>query len=113
MASKYDPPALLAKFLNPRTGGRGGRGAPAVIPGARQVTLTVTPPGSQPVTGVPIVFDDFDVTIRDASGEVHSWTRTPQLKVVKNDPFAGHDALLEKYTDKNMHDLLAYLVTLK
>jgi mono/diheme cytochrome c family protein len=116
IASKYDPPALLAKFLNPRTGGRGGRGGrgpAAMIPGAKQVTLTVTAPGAQPVTGVPIVFDDFDVTIRDASGEVHSWTRTAQLKVVKNDPFAGHDVLLEKYTDKNMHDVLAYLVTLK
>jgi len=62
---------------------------------------------------VPVVFDDFNVTVRDTSGELHSWTRTPRLKVVKNDPFAAHDALLEKYTDKNMHDILAYLVTLK
>jgi cytochrome c oxidase cbb3-type subunit III len=116
VGSKYDPPALLAKFLSPRAGGRGGRGARgagALSPGAKQVTLTVTPPSGRPVTGVPVVFDDFNVTIRDESGELHSWTRTPQLKVVKNDPFAAHDALLEKYTDKNMHDLLAYLVTLK
>jgi hypothetical protein len=32
---------------------------------------------------------------------------------VKNNPFSAHEALLEKYTDKNMHDLLAFLVTLK
>jgi cytochrome c oxidase cbb3-type subunit 3 len=116
VGSKYDPPALLAKFLNPRSGGRGGRGgrgAVAFVPGTKQVTLTITPPSGEPVTGVPVVFDDFDVAVRDASGELHSWTRTPQLKIVKNDPFAAHDALLEKYTDKNMHDLLAYLVTLK
>ena len=116
IGSKYDPPTLLGKFLNPRSGGRGGRGgrgAPAVEAGAKQMTLTVTPESGQPVTGVPVVFDDFNVTIRDTSGELHSWTRTPRLKVVKNDPFAAHDALLEKYTDKNMHDILAYLVTLK
>ena len=116
VGSKYDPPTLLAKFLSPRAGGRGGRGgrgAAALAPGGKQVTLTVTPPDAPPVTGVPLVFDDFNVTVRDASGELHSWTRTPHLKVVKNDPFAAHDALLEKYTDKNMHDLLAYLVTLK
>lgn len=117
VASKYDPPALLAKFLSPgggrgARGGRGGRGdAPA--PGAKQVTLTVTPPSGQAITGVPVVFDDFDVAIRDASGQFHSWTRTPELKVVKNDPFAAHEELLTRYTDKNMHDILAYLVTLK
>jgi cytochrome c2 len=114
IGSKYDPPALLAKFLSPRAGGRGGRGGRGeVAPGAKQLTLTVTPPSGQPVTGVPVVFDDFDVAIRDASGEFHSWTRTPGLKVVKNDPYAAHDALLERYTDKNMHDILAFLVTLK
>ena len=117
VASKYDPPALLAKFLNPRTGGRGGRGGRgargAPPPGTKQVTVTVTPPSGPAITGVPVVYDDFDVTIRDDAGEYHSWTRTPALKVVKNDPFAAHDVLLTKYTDKNMHDLLAYLVTLK
>jgi len=115
IASKYDPPTLLGKFLNPRAGGRGGRGGRGAPPppGVKQVTLTVTPPSGQPVTGVPVVFDDFDVSIRDASGEYHSWTRTPALKVVKNDPYAAHDALLTKYTDKNMHDVLAFLVTLK
>lgn len=113
IASKYDPPTLLGRFLNPRPGGRGGRGRGAADPTVKQVTLTVTPASGPAVTGVPLVFDDFDVSVRDASGEYHSWTRTPGLKVVKNDPYAAHDALLEKYTDKNMHDILAYLVTLK
>jgi cytochrome c oxidase cbb3-type subunit 3 len=112
IASRYDPPALLARFLYPGAGSR-GRGRGAINPGAKQVTLTVTPPSGEPVTGVPVVFDDFDVSVRDTSGAVHSWTRTPGLKVVKNNPYAAHEALLEKYTDKNMHDLLAFLVTLK
>ena len=52
-------------------------------------------------------------SVRDEKGEVHAFTRSPQLKVVRNDPFAAHDQLLDVYTDKNMHDMLAYLVTLK
>ncbi len=77
------------------------------------MTLTITPPNGPAVTGVPVVFDDFDVSVRDAQGEVHAFTRSAQLKVVRNDPFAMHDQLLDVYTDKNMHDMLAYLVTLK
>jgi hypothetical protein len=96
---------LELRFVSPR-GGRGGANRP-------KVTLTVTPPVGPAVTGTPVVFDDFTVGIRDAQGSYHSWTRTPALKVVKNDPYAAHDELLDKYTDQEMHDLVAYLVTLK
>ena len=105
IASRYDPPTLQGRFLFPRGGGRGGRGG--------GVTLTVTPATGPAVTGTPVVFDDFNVAIRDAKGELHSWSRIPTLKIVKSDPLAIHDQLLERYTDKNMHDMLAYLVTQK
>jgi mono/diheme cytochrome c family protein len=114
IASKYDAANLQGRFLNPRPlggRGRGGRGGGA--PTAKQVTLTVTPPAGPAITGTPIAFDDFSVAIRDANGDYHSWKRTPDLKVVKNDPYVAHDELLTQYTDKNMHDLLAYLETLK
>ena len=109
VGSRYDPATLQGRFLFPRGGGgRGGRGG-----GGKQLTLTITPANGTAVTGVPVVFDDFDVSVRDEKGEVHAFTRSPQLKVVRNDPFAMHDQLLDVYTDKNMHDMLAYLVTLK
>jgi cytochrome c oxidase cbb3-type subunit III len=110
IGSRYDAATLQGRFLFPRGGGgrRGGGGG-----GAKQLTLTITPANGAAVTGVPVVFDDFDVSVRDEKGEVHAFTRSPQLKVVRNDPFAMHDQLLDVYTDKNMHDMLAYLVTLK
>jgi len=43
----------------------------------------------------------------------HEWKRTPALKVVKRNPFDAHIELLDRYTDKNMHDIVAYLETLK
>ena len=114
IASRYDALTLQGKFLNPRPtgGGRrgGGRGGNANVP---RVTLTVTTPAGETVTGTFLFLDDFNVGLRDASGNFHSWKRLPGLKVVKNDPYAAHDELLTEYSDKNMHDLLAYLETLK
>jgi cytochrome c2 len=112
IGGRYDAATLQGRFLFPRGGGRGGRGGGGAG-GAKQLTLTITPPNGPAVTGIPMTFDDFDVSVRDEKGEVHAFTRSPQLKVVRNDPFAMHDQLLDVYTDKNMHDMLAYLVTLK
>jgi mono/diheme cytochrome c family protein len=112
IGGRYDPATLQGRFLFPRGGGRGARGGRGGA-GGKQLTLTITPPSGPSVTGVPVVFDDFDVSVRDEKGEVHAFKRSPQLKVVRNDPFAMHDQLLDVYTDKNMHDMLAYLVTLK
>jgi competence ComEA-like helix-hairpin-helix protein len=109
IGKKYNPATLQQRFLFPRIAGGRGRGAPPSKP----VTLTVTPPSGAAVSGVLVHLDDFNVSLRDASGEYHSWKRTPELKVVKNDPFAAHIELLDKYTDKNMHDIVAYLESLK
>ena len=38
---------------------------------------------------------------------------SPRLKMDVRDPLAAHAELLKKYTDADMHNLLAYLVTLK
>jgi hypothetical protein len=57
--------------------------------------------------------DDFNVALRDPSGQYRSWTRARDLKIEKNDPYAGHTELLDKYTDKDIHNVVAYLETLK
>lgn len=118
---------LQQRFLFPGPGGRGGRGGRGGAAGASggpvaaapavstrgQVTVTVTPPAGAPVTGVPVVNDDFNVSVRTPDGLVNTWTRTPALKVVINDPLVFHHALLGRITDKEMHDVVAYLETLK
>jgi hypothetical protein len=57
--------------------------------------------------------DDFYVTVRDASGTLHVIRRTADLRVLKTDPLQAHHELLDRITDKNIHDLVAYLETLK
>jgi cytochrome c oxidase cbb3-type subunit 3 len=86
-----------------------------MFPRARKqpLTITVTPANGPAVTGTPIHLDDFAVSLRDDKGEYHSWKRTAALKVVKNNPLQAHIELLDKITDKNMHDIVAYLESLK
>jgi mono/diheme cytochrome c family protein len=112
LGSRMDPPTLQQRFLFPGgRGGRGGRGGGGAAPNL--VTVTVTPASGAPITGVLLHLDDFNVALSDSTGEYRSFKRTAALKVVKNDPAQAHHDLLDKYTDKNMHDMVAYLETLK
>jgi mono/diheme cytochrome c family protein len=112
IGSRMDPPALQQSLLFPGgRGGRGGRGRGATT--AKPVTVTVTPASGAPITGVLLHLDDFNVALSDSAGEYHSFKRTPALKVAKNDPAEAHHELLDRYTDRNIHDLVAYLETVK
>jgi mono/diheme cytochrome c family protein len=110
VGKKYNPPTLQSKFLFPRSVafGRGGGGSTS-----KPVMVTVTQPGSEAVEGTLIHLDDFNVSLHDKEGDYHSFKITPETKVVKHDPYAAHVELLDQYTDKNIHDIVAYLETLK
>lgn len=110
IGSRLTPVDLQQRFLFPRTGR--GRGA-AAGPPASAVTVTVTPPSGAPVSGTLVQMDDFNVSLRDANGNYQSFRRTPDVKVVKTDPLAAHIALLGTITDKQLHDVVAYMETLK
>lgn len=90
----------------------GGRGS---APSARRiVTAVVTEPSGQRTEGRLVRYDDFSVTLALADGTQRSFGRNglvPKLDIT--DPMAGHRALLPTLTNKDMHDVTAYLVTLK
>ena len=55
------------------------------------------------------------VALTDGEGRYRSW-RTGEgsgIKVVLQDPLEGHEQLLKRYTDTDMHNLFTYLETLK
>jgi mono/diheme cytochrome c family protein len=81
--------------------------------GPRQVEVTVTPSSGQSVRGRLLRMDDFFVSLRDASGEYHAFSRGPGVAVTVDDPLAAHHALLDRYTDADVHNLTTYLATLK
>jgi cytochrome c oxidase cbb3-type subunit III len=97
IAKKYRPLFLEARLLAPRGG---------------LVTLTVTTASGEKISGKQVHLDDFSVALRDASGWYHSWLRD-KVKVEVHDPLQAHRELLAKYTDADMHNVFAYLETLK
>ena len=112
IGGRFEPIDLQQRFLFPG-GGRGGRGRTGGPPPASAVKVTVTPASGESVTGVLVLLDDFNVSLRDASGAYRTFKRGPGVKVVKDDPLAAHHALLDTITDKDIHDVVAYLETLK
>jgi cytochrome c oxidase cbb3-type subunit 3 len=56
--------------------------------------------------------DDFSVALTDSSGLYRSWTLDAKTSVALHDPLEGHEKLLRRYTDADMHNVLAHLVTL-
>jgi len=114
VGSRYDAFTLQARWLNPR-GGRGGRSGRGGASSTRSaITVTVTPASGPPVSGTLDRVDDFNVSLHDASGDYHSFTREGAMpKVEIHDPLKAHSDLLAKYTDADIHNMTAYLVTLK
>jgi len=103
IGKRYDPVTLQQRFLFPRTGTRR----------VQPTQVVVTEASGLQTTGTLVRIDDFTVQIRDPSGDYRSWNRTPGLKVDLRDPYVAHNELLDQYTDTDMHNIVAYLETLK
>jgi mono/diheme cytochrome c family protein len=114
IGSRLEPIDIQQRFLFPGPqGGRGRGGRAGGAPPTSAVKVTVTPASGETVTGTLVAMDDFNVTLRDAAGSYRTIHRGPTVKVVKDDPLAAHHALLDTITDKQIHDVVAYLETLK
>jgi hypothetical protein len=78
------------------------------------MSVTVTLATGQKVDGVLSRIDDFYVGLTEADGTIRGFSRVgDRPKVELHDPLAPHRELLRKYVDKDIHDLTAYMVTLK
>ena len=100
-----DVRTLQQRWLNPSGGGRGIVVTPT--------TVTVTT-GAEKVQGRLVRIDDFLVSLSTADGTQRTFRRDGENpKVEVRDPFQPHKDLLKTYSDKNIHDITAYLVTLK
>ena len=122
VGARYPTPMAVQNAWVSGGGGRGGRGRggppdPAPAPGGRVprvTTAVVTTADGQRFEGSLSRIDDFLVTIV-VDGMPKTFRRTsptsPAIQIT--DPLAGHKQLWLKLTDKDMHDVTAYLVTLK
>jgi cytochrome c oxidase cbb3-type subunit III len=113
IATKYEPVALEGRFLYPGNSNPYGMGPPPDPRAEKHVTVTL--PSGAIYSGVLAGIDDFSVSLRDSSGIYRSWVYddVKGIRVQIDDPLAQHLKLLRQYSDADMHNLLAYLETLK
>jgi cytochrome c oxidase cbb3-type subunit 3 len=109
-----DPKVLQNTFIMPGGGGRGPRGGGPSLVNVPPTTVTVTPVSGPKVEGRLVRIDDFVVVLAQSDGTERTFLRdgeTPRVDV--HDPLQPHKDLLPKYTDKDIHNLTSFLVTVK
>lgn len=111
-AAKFsDDKQLQQTWLMP---GSGGRGAAPVALNVPPTTVTVTLPSGETIDGVLDRIDDFVVSLTQKDGTHRSVPTTGNMpKVEIHDPLKPHRDLLRTYTDADIHNLTAYLTTLR
>jgi cytochrome c oxidase cbb3-type subunit 3 len=107
VATRLQGLPLLQRMLYP--GGRGGRGGAAT---RAPQTATVTLRSGETITGRLAYRDEFTIALTDPSGWYRSWP-VSQVTFTVDDLLQAHVEQLGKYTDDDMHDVLAYLQTLR
>jgi cytochrome c oxidase cbb3-type subunit 3 len=115
IASKFQGLELLKRMLyhenerasesTPPAGGRPAESDKAIP------TVTVTLPSGQTVTGKLAYRDEFTIALTDPAGWYRSWPAS-QVKFSVMNPLEAHIEQLGKYTDADIHNVLAYLETL-
>ena len=81
---------------------------------ATVATVTVTPASGAAVEGELLHLDDFVVSLKLADGTTRTFRRNGDIpRIIVRDPLQAHKDLLPVYTDKDIHNVTAYLVTLK
>lgn len=105
VGSRFEGLALLQRMLYPGSGR--GSAQPPTPP-----TFTVTPRGGGAVTGKLAYRDEFIISVVDTDGWTRSWP-IDAVTISGDEPLRAHSDQLPKYTDEEMHNVLAYLQTLR
>jgi cytochrome c oxidase cbb3-type subunit III len=116
-----DLAGIGAKFTDVRalqgamlSGGAAARQGYAGLPESARKTVTVTMQSGETVKGQLDQIDDFIVALTDSDGNYHSYVRHgDNPKVTISNPLQPHFDMLRNFKDEDIHNLTAYLVTLK
>jgi cytochrome c oxidase cbb3-type subunit III len=107
-----DPRALQQWWLLPGGDGSGRGASAAAAAQLTPATATITLADGQKYEGRLVRLDEFAVSILDADGTTRSFRREREVPLVDiHDPLQPHRALLRTYSDKDIHDVTAYLVS--
>jgi len=104
IATRLEGLALLRRMLYP--GSEGPRSAPT------PPSVSVSTPSGERVSGALAYRDEFTIALVDAAGRYRSWP-TQLVDFEVDDPLEAHVEQLARYTDTDMHNVLAFLHTLR
>ncbi|HEX4227284.1 MAG TPA: c-type cytochrome [Bryobacteraceae bacterium] len=111
IANRLNPVDLQRQFLSPGPNMidafLGKKTTPLPLP-----KITIQLPSGKTVSGLLVREDEFNIEIQDSAGWHRSFVRKG-ARIDIDDPMRFHREQLAKYTDADMHNLLAYLETLK
>jgi mono/diheme cytochrome c family protein len=97
IASRYEGLQLEERMLYPRN---------------VKSTLTVTLPDGKTISGPLAYRDEFTIALTDSSGTYRSWP-TDSVSYKVDSPVDAHVDLFSRYTDEGIHNLMAYIQTLR
>lgn len=80
---------------------------------ALTITARVTLPKGSVIIGRVAQVSDFRITLVDSKGDTHAIDRTRGVRVEMQDPLAAHQEMIMTLTNSAMHDVTAYLETLR
>jgi len=83
-----------------------------LYPSGAKARVTVTLPTGEKVSGELAYRDEFTVGLRDAARHYRSWA-TSRVKFSVDAPAEAHAELLGKYSDDDIHNIMAFLQTLR
>jgi cytochrome c oxidase cbb3-type subunit 3 len=96
IASRYEGLQLEERMLYPRNA---------------KSTLTVTLPNGKKISGTLAYRDEFTIALTDNDGTYRSWP-TDRVSYKVDSPVSAHVDLFSRYTDDDIHNLMAYIQTL-
>jgi cytochrome c oxidase cbb3-type subunit 3 len=97
IASRYEGLQLEERMLYPRN---------------VKSKLTVTLPDGKKISGPLAYRDEFTIALTDSSGTYRSWP-TDSVSYQVDSPVDAHVDLFSRYTDDDIHNLMAYIQTLR
>jgi cytochrome c oxidase cbb3-type subunit 3 len=83
-----------------------------LYPRGSLASIVVTLPSGEKLTGKLAYQDEFTIGMHDSHGWYHSWP-VSAVKFAIDSPVDAHADMLAKYTDDDIHNLMAYLQTLR
>jgi cytochrome c oxidase cbb3-type subunit 3 len=104
---------ISTKFRTPDQLQRGWIWPNRPADGSLAITATVKAPDGGELSGRVTQINDFRVTLMGSDGKSHVIERGPGVDVVTKDPLAPHEVMIMTLKNDDMHDVTAYLETLK